>query len=110
MHRSGYTPAVSTSLSSSRDYHSESVRSQVVEYSVDCGLCGQTFTGIHAPGNLKRHYKTFKCPAAQGKKYPCKHCPDKQYARSDGLLNHMRKKHGAPPPVKKYSNTGPTNG
>ncbi|KAF2028124.1 hypothetical protein EK21DRAFT_102077 [Setomelanomma holmii] len=75
------------------------------EYSVACpNRCGAVLTGVHADGNLTRHLKTQAC-AASGRakvRYPCpiQGCV-KEYARSDGLKVHMRKQHGAPPPMPK---------
>lgn len=73
------------------------------EYSVPCPYrCGTVLTGVHALGNLTRHLKTQACAGSSRAKvrYPCpiEGC-ERQYARSDGLRVHMRKRHGVPPPV-----------
>ncbi|KAI5377326.1 hypothetical protein CC77DRAFT_404311 [Alternaria alternata] len=73
------------------------------EYSVPCPYrCGTVLTGVHALGNLTRHLKTQACAGSSRAKvrYPCpiEGC-ERQYARSDGLRVHMRRRHGAPPPV-----------
>ncbi|KAG9188120.1 hypothetical protein G6011_02043 [Alternaria panax] len=73
------------------------------EYSVPCPYrCGTVLTGVHALGNLTRHLKTQACAGSSRAKvrYPCPidGC-ERQYARSDGLRVHMRRRHGAPPPV-----------
>jgi len=73
------------------------------EYSVPCPYrCGTVLTGVHALGNLTRHLKTQACAGSSRAKvrYPCPidGC-GRQYARSDGLRVHMRRRHGAPPPV-----------
>lgn len=79
-------------------------RAQVdAEYSVPCPYrCGTILTGVHALGNLTRHLKTQACAGSSRAKvrYPCpiEGC-ERQYARSDGLRVHMRKRHGAPPAV-----------
>ncbi|KAH8622598.1 hypothetical protein IG631_22873 [Alternaria alternata] len=73
------------------------------EYSVPCPYrCGTVLTGVHALGNLTRHLKTQACAGSSRAKvrYPCpiEGC-ERQYARSDGLRVHTRRRHGAPPPV-----------
>ncbi|RMZ66943.1 hypothetical protein GMOD_00002332 [Pyrenophora seminiperda CCB06] len=81
-------------------------RSQMdTEYSVPCPYrCGTVLTGVHALGNLTRHLKTQACVGSSRPKfrYPCpiENC-DRQYARSDGLRVHMRRRHGAPQPARK---------
>ncbi|KAH7372266.1 hypothetical protein BKA66DRAFT_175306 [Pyrenochaeta sp. MPI-SDFR-AT-0127] len=64
--------------------------------------CGTVLTGIHALGNLTRHLKSEACTESTREKvkFPClvTGC-GKEYARSDGLKVHMRRRHGAPPPT-----------
>ncbi|KAF1833040.1 hypothetical protein BDW02DRAFT_580739 [Decorospora gaudefroyi] len=79
------------------------------EYSVPCPYrCGTVLTGVHALGNLTRHLKTQACPGSSRAKVrylcPTDGC-GRQYARSDGLRVHMRRRHGAPPPVPRHDGT-----
>jgi uncharacterized C2H2 Zn-finger protein len=65
-------------------------------YSVPCG-CGHIFTGEYAKGNLMRHQKSLSCKALrETREYLCSDC-GQIFRRSDALLNHRRKRHGAPP-------------
>jgi hypothetical protein len=73
------------------------------EYTVPCPYrCGTVLTGVHALGNLIRHLKTQACGGSSRTKvrYPCpiEGC-GRQYARSDGMKVHMRRRHGYPRPV-----------
>ncbi|KAF2105378.1 hypothetical protein BDV96DRAFT_608277 [Lophiotrema nucula] len=74
-------------------------------YRVECEDCEAKFTGPYADGNLTRHLKT--CAGREdsiSQVYICGvvNC-SKTYKRSDALLNHMRRKHGAPPAKRKSS-------
>ncbi|KAF2653131.1 hypothetical protein K491DRAFT_680817 [Lophiostoma macrostomum CBS 122681] len=64
---------------------------------VQCLHCKTILTGDHASGNLTRHKKSKKCAlSSQTRIFPCDEpgC-DKAYYRSDALLNHKRRCHGA---------------
>jgi hypothetical protein len=79
------------------------------EYTVPCPYrCGTVLTGVHALGNLTRHLKTQACEGSSRTKvrYPCpiEGC-GRQYARSDGMRVHMRRRHGYPPPVPRNDGT-----
>jgi len=72
------------------------------EYSVPCPYrCGTVLTGEHALGNLTRHLKSRACRGS-GREMVRYICPiegcGREYARSDGLRVHMRRRHNAPPP------------
>ena len=80
-----------------------------VEYTVPCPYrCGTVLTGVHALGNLTRHLKTQACEGSSRAKvrYPCPidGCV-REYARSDGMKVHMRRRHGYPPPVPRNDGT-----
>ncbi|KAF2739120.1 hypothetical protein EJ04DRAFT_559929 [Polyplosphaeria fusca] len=62
-------------------------------YSVQCSHCKKVFEGQHAKGNLNRHEKSKSCPAPKEERpHVCRVC-GKDFARSDGLRTHMKKKH-----------------
>ncbi|ORY19483.1 hypothetical protein BCR34DRAFT_131049 [Clohesyomyces aquaticus] len=72
-------------------------------HSVTCEFCGKVLTGQHANGNLKRHKGSEACRSREDRKdHPCPDC-GKTYQRSDSLLVHRRKRHGAPPAAPKKS-------
>jgi hypothetical protein len=62
-----------------------------------CPSCGREITGIYASGNLTRHLKSRRCASSHNrrKEWPCGSC-HKVYQRSDALLKHQRRFHGAP--------------
>ncbi|KAF1999381.1 hypothetical protein P154DRAFT_231150 [Amniculicola lignicola CBS 123094] len=63
--------------------------------SIEC-VCGKILSGSHARGNFTRHLKSEGCTTS-GLERTRHHCTatgcDKNYARSDGLGQHMRNKH-----------------
>ncbi|KAF2662991.1 hypothetical protein K491DRAFT_10679 [Lophiostoma macrostomum CBS 122681] len=70
---------------------------------VQCDHCKTILNGQHSRGNLTRHQKSKKCrTSSQSRIFPCNEpgC-DKFYHRSDALLNHRRKIHGAPGPLRR---------
>lgn len=72
------------------------------EQSVVCSKCDKVLKGPYASGNLTRHHKSRSCAASRNRRpFLCdfEGCSN-QYERSDALLNHKRKKHGAPGPSK----------
>ncbi|KAF1969202.1 hypothetical protein BU23DRAFT_557881 [Bimuria novae-zelandiae CBS 107.79] len=74
-------------------------------YTVQCA-CGLVLTGAHAKGNLKRHQRSQKCTAsAETRSCMCLDC-GQTFLRSDALLNHRRKRHGAPPGQNRPRNSG----
>ncbi|KAF2105376.1 hypothetical protein BDV96DRAFT_375350 [Lophiotrema nucula] len=63
-------------------------------WTIICDRCGTVLTGQHARGNLTRHYKSRGCSASAKNNgaYQCPHCKS-NFARSDGLSVHLRRKH-----------------
>ncbi|KAF2682815.1 hypothetical protein K458DRAFT_419657 [Lentithecium fluviatile CBS 122367] len=77
------------------------------EFAIRCDNCNTILTGAHAVGNLTRHKRSLKCGSSgQRKDYACPRC-GKVYHRSDALLNHNRKHHGAPPGAPRYPGQSP---
>lgn len=71
------------------------------EYSVECPYgCGTVLTGMHALGNLTRHLRSQACtgPDIIRAKHSCpvEGCA-RVYIQSDGLREHMRRRHERPP-------------
>ena len=78
------------------------------DHFVQCERCGKKLFGPYADGNLTRHQKSKTCQSSSGPRtYPCNEAGcNKVYHRSDALLTHRRKAHGAPGPLRKGSAMG----
>jgi uncharacterized C2H2 Zn-finger protein len=90
----------STTSSATLHCHLEHIKpprtQEQIHEPASCPSCGKVFKGIYASGNLIRHKKSLRCASSHKRRreWPCGSC-DKVYQRSDALLKHLRKNHGA---------------